>query len=159
MNLLNLLDKQQLVVPTPVAKQDGTFIQVLNAPEGIRYAVLFKLVPGTAPVINQTTSHQYGQAVGELHATTEFYPKDVTGFHFAITDMVDEPLERSESLFNEHINEHKYLLDISKSLKQATDKLPRTGAIHGICHGDLNSSNFHVYGEANWSLIDFEYFG
>src|SRR5262245_49462021 len=34
-DLLNFLHQHQLSVPQPVPRQDGTYIQALNAPEGI----------------------------------------------------------------------------------------------------------------------------
>ena len=56
-DLLHFLNRHQLVVPQPVAKKDGSFIQALNAPEGIRYAILFTFVPGASPSMTETAGY------------------------------------------------------------------------------------------------------
>jgi Ser/Thr protein kinase RdoA (MazF antagonist) len=159
LDLLNFLNQHQLSAPQPVPQKDGTFIQAIHAPEGIRYAILFTLVPGSSPSMNATTGYRYGEAVAQLHVLTDDYPANRAGFHFDRSDMVDEPLARIEVLFSAHRNEYEYLLEIAPRLKRIAETLPRIAPTYGICHGDLNAGNFHLNDEAGWSLVDFEYFG
>jgi Ser/Thr protein kinase RdoA (MazF antagonist) len=44
--LLNLLNEHQIPVSFPLADQANNYIQTLNAPEGLRYAVLFTYAEG-----------------------------------------------------------------------------------------------------------------
>ena len=159
LDLLNFLNQHQLSAPQPVSQKDGTFIQAIHAPEGIRYAILFTLVPGSSPSMNETTGYRYGEAVAQLHTLTDDYPANRAGFHFDRSDMVDEPLARIEVLFSAHRNEYEYLLEIAPRLNKIAETLPRTAPTYGICHGDLNAGNFHLNDVAGWSLVDFEYFG
>jgi len=157
--LLNYLDQHHVSAPKAVAQRNGQYIQALNAPEGIRYGVLFTFVPGAPPdLMKEQASHHYGQAIAKFHTLTDEYPSVQAGFRFDPVDMVDEPLARIKPLFTEQQDAYNYLLEISTGLKQATDKLPRPAPAYGICHGDVNANNFHMQGEA-WSLIDFEYSG
>ena len=159
LDLLNFLNQHQLSVPQAVPQKDSTFIQAIHAPEGIRYAILFTLVPGVSPSMTETAGYQYGQAVAQLHILTDDYPSERAGFHFDPSDMMDEPLTRIETLFSAHRNDYDYLLEIAPSLKQTTDTLSKTAPMYGICHGDLNAGNFHLDDKDGWSLVDFEYFG
>jgi len=158
-DLLHFLDRRQLTVPQPVAQKDGGLIQALNAPEGIRYAILFTLVPGASPSMTETAGFRFGEAVAQLHILTDDYPSEAAGFHFDASDMVDEPLTRIEALFRAHRKDYDYLLEIAPGLKRIADTLPRAAPTYGICHGDLNAGNFHLTDAGSWSLVDFEYFG
>ena len=44
-------------------------------------------------------------------------------------------------------------------MKQAAGQLPREAPAYGLCHGDVNTGNFHLYDDHAWALLDFEYFG
>lgn len=159
-DLLHFLHRHHFSVPQPIALQDGTYIQSVNAPEGIRYAVLFTFVPGVpSDSMTETRSSRYGNAVAEFHLLTNDYPTGQAGFRFDLIDTLDEPLARLEPLFREHQGDYNYLQDISIKLKEAADKLSHSAPTYGICHGDLNASNFLLDGEGGSSLVDLEYFG
>jgi Ser/Thr protein kinase RdoA (MazF antagonist) len=160
-DLLHFLHQRHCSVPQPVALRNGSYIHELMAPEGPRYIVLFTLVPGASPhPMTEAASQQFGQAVAKLHRLTDDYPTDCAGLRFDPVDQVGYPLASLESLFTEHRDDYDYLLEIFTDLKQVANKLPRTASAYGICHGDLNASNFHLHDETGtWSLVDFEYFG
>jgi Ser/Thr protein kinase RdoA (MazF antagonist) len=108
--------------------------------------------------LTEESSRRYGRALAEFHSQTDDFPPDRAGFHFDASSMVDEPLARIKPLFSEHSDDYDHLLEISARLKQAAEGLPRTAPEYGICHGDVNATNFHL-DTSGWSLIDFEYFG
>ena len=49
LDVLRFLHARQICVPQPVAQRDETAIEILQAPEGMRNAVLFSFVPGQPP--------------------------------------------------------------------------------------------------------------
>ena len=158
-DLLRYLQQKQIAVPGPIRHRDGTYIQTLHAPEGPRYAVLFTFVPGVPPDPTEGQAHRFGQAIAHLHTVTDGYPADREGFRFEPGDMVDEPLARLGPLFAEHEDDLAYLWDIADGLKRAAGRLPREAPAYGLCHGDVNTGNFHLCGDDEWALLDFEYFG
>jgi Ser/Thr protein kinase RdoA (MazF antagonist) len=157
--LLKLLGQKRLSIPQAILQKDGTAIQALNAPEGIRYGVLFSFVHGTSEDMTETVSRKYGQAVAEFHAVTDGYPLNREGLHFKPEDMLDKPLALLQPLFAEHPEDYEYLVNLAPNLKSRAEKLPRTAPIFGVCHGDLNAGNFLIHNGEGWSLVDFEYFG
>jgi len=158
-DLLNSLQQNQISVPQPIPQRDGTYIQILNAPEGPRYAVVFSFVSGVPHSPTKVHSYRFGQAIAQFHTVTDSYPADRAGFRFDPAGMVDEPLVRLRPLFAAHKNDFDYLVDISTSLKQAAGRLPRKAPEYGICHGDVNDGNLHLGDDNEWTLLDFEYFG
>lgn len=160
-DLLRFLLQQGITVPRPIEQKDGTYVQTLNAPEGLRYAVLFAFLPGDPIPHNPTEAqcHLYGQAIAQLHGVTNSYPLDRAGWRFEPQDMVDRPLARLEPLFVDHQDDFAYLVEISGDLKRAAGELSHEPPAYGICHGDVNKSNIHLIEDDRWALLDFEYFG
>ena len=159
-DLLQFLNGHNISVPQPISTRNGDRIQTINAPEGDRYTVLFSSAPGT-PVheMTQSISHQFGSAVAQLHQVTNSYPQTQPLPVYDLTEMLDRSLKLIEPLFTDQRNDFEHLLHLSSTLKQVTGRLPIASSIFGICHGDLNASNFHEHDNGNWSLVDFEYTG
>jgi len=155
MDLLSFLHRRRICVPEPIRHTDGTCIQTLNAPEGPRYAVLFTYVPGVPPGPTEASGYRFGQAIARLHTVTDGYPADCAGFRFEAGDMVDSPLARLRPLFVEHPDDWDYLQAIAGGLRQAANRLPHTAPAYGICHGDVNDSNFHVIDEKKMGAARF----
>jgi len=160
LNLLQFLNQHNISVPQPVTTQNGDRIPAINAPEGIRYAVLFSSVTGKpANEMTESISRQFGRAVAQFHQATDDYPESKDIPTYDRTEILDRPLELIEPLFTDHRNDFEYLLHLSPTLIQATKRFSKASPIFGICHGDLNASNFQIHNDGNWSLVDFEYTG
>jgi Ser/Thr protein kinase RdoA (MazF antagonist) len=158
--LLHFLRRHSFSIPEPIRQKDGAYIQTLHAPEGLRYAVVFSLAPGSSPApITEEYSYRYGQAIAQLHTLTNTYPQDGAHHRFGLEDMLDEPLARLKPLFIEHQDDFVYLSALSNRLKQTVSTLPQTAPYYGICHGDVHSGNIHFDPQQAWTLIDFEYAG
>jgi Ser/Thr protein kinase RdoA (MazF antagonist) len=161
MRLLRFLDQQGLTVPQPVEQREGTVVQILDAPEGPRHAVLFTFVPGSGlpPEPTEDQARRYGEAIARFHQLTDEYPADPDAWRFEPEDTIDHPLARLEPLFAGHEDDYEELLAWSSCLRELAKALPRTLPTYGLCHGDVNNSNFHVIDEERWALLDFEYLG
>ena len=62
--LLCFLHQRRISTPQPVPQKDGAYIQILHAPEGPRYAVLFTFVPGAPPgEMTEVESYRFGRAI------------------------------------------------------------------------------------------------
>ena len=158
-NLLQFLFNHHIIAPQPIRQKTRGHIQALNAPEGLRYAVLFSFVPGVSPYLDQPHSYRFGQAIAQFHNVTDDYPLDCAGWRFEFVDMFDEPLDHLKPWFVNHQDDFEYLLEISGRLEQSVSRLSREVATYGVCHGDVNNGNFHLIEPNDWALLDFEYFG
>lgn len=159
--LLSYLGQQGLTVPQPVEQREGTIVQTLDAPEGPRHAVLFTFVPGSGLPPNPTEdqARRYGNAIAQFHQTTDNYPVGHDAWHFEPEDTIDRPLARLKPLFAGHEDDYEELLVWSSDLRGMAEALPRTPPAYGLCHGDVNNSNFLIVDGQRWTLIDFEYVG
>jgi Ser/Thr protein kinase RdoA (MazF antagonist) len=160
LDVLRFLGARQIRVPQPIAQRDGTYIETLRAPEGVRHAVLFDFCPGRpASSMDEAHARRYGQAIARLHVATDDYPADRARHHFGVEQMVDQPLARARHRFVDHPDDYAYLVELAPALRKAANSLPCTAPLYGICHGDVNNGNIHFLPEGDWALVDFEYVG
>lgn len=69
--LLLLLKENGIPVSFPLADAQSVYIQQLQAPEGLRYAVLFSFAEGGKMLIFPAALHYHaGQIMGRMHAVT-----------------------------------------------------------------------------------------
>jgi Ser/Thr protein kinase RdoA (MazF antagonist) len=70
-DLLHLLKENDVSISFPVADKKGEFIQEINAPEGIRHAVLFSFAEGEKiRFMDAQTCFSIGSLMAKIHSTT-----------------------------------------------------------------------------------------
>ena len=70
--LLNHLLTSNVPVAYPIPDRNGNYIQDLDAPEGIRYGVLFSFAKGKKiPHFNEATSFSIGCTMAKMHQMTK----------------------------------------------------------------------------------------
>lgn len=161
LDLLLLLNNNGLSVPTPLSDKSGNLIQLIDCPEGIRFAVIFCHAPGEGLYsLNSQNANLFGQYVGRLHKITENLKLEGLSREYTVTnilastkkalqiikDYTEEAYERSENIF--------YKLD--KKFKGELLKDVRSG----MCHGDLHYENiFLETSSGRITLFDFDFCG
>ncbi len=160
-DLLLYLKKNKIPVSVPIQRKDGSYITRINAPEGIRYAVLFTGAEGRVPLnMNNKRSSLYGRLVGRIHNVTDRLDKEYMRFHIDLKHLIDDPLCHIESLLKHRKNDFNYLCKIGESLKLKIKKLlPITKPQYGICHGDHFGGNVFFNENDELTLFDFDCFG
>src|SRR5690625_3773254 len=73
LDALQHLQKQNYPVSFPIRKKDGSFLCEMEAPEGLRYGVLFSYANGERPKISEDHSMLIGKALGKMHAMTDTF--------------------------------------------------------------------------------------
>ncbi|GAA3560466.1 hypothetical protein [Snuella lapsa] len=69
--LLNLLNQNNLSVSFPIKDKNGAFIQEINAPEGIRYLILFSFAKGDKiRFLDKETCSKIGSLMAKMHNLT-----------------------------------------------------------------------------------------
>ncbi|PZD95851.1 hypothetical protein DNH61_10395 [Paenibacillus sambharensis] len=143
LELLNYVHRTGVRVSLPVETRDKNDIHELEAPEGVRFGVLFTWAKGTAIDMEaEEMCCRFGREAAELHSrASEFRPQSRRpdlDLHY----LVDEPLK----LIRKHMQDRPSELDrverIASTLKNRVKEF--SGLDWGICHGDLHGANAHI---------------
>ena len=159
-DLLNYLREQDLAVSAPVKSADGRYVQLINAPEGLRFSVLFAEAEGKLLPMNNKQCRSFGQLVGRIHVVSDGMEKAHNRLHIDLQHLVGEPLDFIEPFLEHRKGDLDYLNNIGRELSEAIESLlPKTRPEYGICHGDLHEGNVHFDNDGDMTLFDFDCFG
>jgi Ser/Thr protein kinase RdoA (MazF antagonist) len=163
MQMLTYLDEMGIPVTAPVPKRSGEMLTHFQAPEGERYGVLFRYLPGK-PLNQQLTpdhAYKYGEILAQLHATLD-----------KLTILYDRPPLNADTLLRDPIRNLKgsgllahrardlgYLHRISSVLRTRIANLTYQKPDFGMIHGDVDPSNAIIMADGRIGLIDFDMSG
>lgn len=156
--LLGLLREKNIPVAYPIADRAGNMIQVLNAPEGDRFGVLFSYAKGEKlPIYSPAIHEQIGVVLGKLHAATRDLPLERVVYTPHV--LLAEPMEQIKKFLAADTPEWAFLESardfITGQLLRADDSRLRRGAVHL----DLWYDNFNISQEGDATLFDFDFCG
>lgn len=166
-SLLNYLHEMGLVVPVPVMlggrNPTGTAILPIHAPEGERFAVLFRYIEGTPlqSVLKPQTAAVLGGTVAQLHRTLDKLTINYDRPVWNSDSLLRDPLRglKSAGLLAQRARDLAYLHRITSVLRTKMADLPITKPDYGLIHADLNLSNIIVLRDGRIGLIDFDFIG
>lgn len=166
-NLLNYLHEMGMIVPTPVMlggrNPTGSSVLPINAPEGERYAVLFRYIEGTPlqNVLKPQTAAVLGGTVAQLHRTLDKLTISYDRPIWNSDTLLRDPLRglKSAGLLAQRARDLAYLHRITSVLRTKMADLPYTKPDYGLIHADLNLSNIIVLRDGKIGLIDFDFIG
>jgi Ser/Thr protein kinase RdoA (MazF antagonist) len=140
--LHDLLD-QDIPVAAPVGNLDAIFVNEIEAPEGIRYAVLFTAITGNEPQeTNLEHSHSFGRLAGRMHHFADQLDKRYARGQLDETHLITEPLIQMSPYLRHRPRDYKYLSDLGDTLITELHRLvSREKPEYGVCHGDLHTGN------------------
>ena len=155
LQLLNLLKENALSVSYPIPDHDGDLIQVINAPEGIRYAVLFSFAEGQKMrFMSHKTCQSIGSLMAKIHTVTE--RKKTDRVSYAPEVLLYQPYELLKSFFDEDLDEMKYIRDISPLIAKRFESSHLSEDQCGIVHLDIWYDNLSVNDENEITIFDFD---
>ena len=150
----------ELLVPEPIAAEDGSLVQTLNPPiHDMDSCVLLSWVPGRffEKGLTPGRMHQIGVFTGELHNhSTRF----TTRYEFPAAKGAYLPeLARWEKGDVERLDwfsdrERNALAETARRLQHELDDLGRGGEEYGLIHGDLHLANI-LFHRGRAGVIDF----
>ncbi|GEM44527.1 phosphotransferase enzyme family protein [Deinococcus cellulosilyticus] len=155
-DLLEIAHAAGVPVARALPRKDGSYLNLLSAPEGIRPAVLFEGVPGVPPERNLTPeqARAYGKAVGELHKAwmvDQVLPLPV----YDAVAVMEEPLRRLEPYLQDRPEDFAFLQRTADLASIYFSQLPDHAAAYGVIHGDLHKTNVLITETGDLHLIDF----
>ena len=153
------LKNTDLNISYPIQKNNLEYLTLLEAPEGIRYALLMSYSEGKEPIYeNQEDAYMYGLEVALLHKLSNiFKPKYKKG---NIT--IDYLLYDSIQVIKKHLHNNKenreYFDSFISKLLAKIKKLSTEKLNYGFCHGDLHGGNAHQNSKG-LEFFDFDFCG
>ena len=143
----------------------GERMIALPAPEGTRYAVLFRFVGGRllerSP--EPALARRYGQIVARLHGLTDASPAlaSVVAARAPLDAalLVDRSLEQAATFLGDRPADLEALRRAAGLLRRRLAALPREAPGYGLIHGDVIPTNVLVTPDGGLTLLDFDFCG
>ena len=157
---IRALDVDGVRVGTPVSRRDGEAVSTLAAPEGERLAVLFTAVPGSDVAnVGIAQSRAYGRLAARIHQVADAMPLSSARPEIGVERLLDEPLAAIRETFGADTGDVRYLETIASRVRAELERLPCTGPMFGMCHGDLHPGNVRFDERGLPALFDFDLAG
>lgn len=156
--LLILLKEAGRQVAFPIADQSEGFIQEIEAPEGIRFGVLFSYAKGkkTAKFSNQI-SFLIGQALAKIHQSTEHI--GLRRLSYNTQNLLKDPLLKIKGFYGKNNSEIEFLETLSSFLLLKMNDIDRKNMRYGVVHLDVWFDNLHIDDEKEITFFDFDFCG
>lgn len=162
LELLRHLAQRGVAVSVPVRRRDGEDIIVVDAPEGVRYAVLFTYAPGapvTPPRQVPALAERYGRAVATIHTATDDFTSGHARFALDRALLIDMPLRHILPRLAGRSVDDERMRRLAGTLAVHMEALAREGADMGNCHGDAQGGNAHQSDDGTLTIFDFDLCG
>lgn len=138
-------------VSYPIADTTGNYIQELNAPEGMRYAVLFSFAEGRKiRHLNTELNFNIGMETGKLHAAT--HNKSIDRVTYTVDMLVGWAYKQLTAYISEKTEEMQFIKASEAILATAFGSQQPSG----IVHLDLWYDNFSVQDNGIITFFDFD---
>ncbi len=160
--IVNHLRRSGLSVAYPIPTVDGRPSITLEAPEGIRHAVLFSEAEGLPcdnDALDDAQTAQIGQLFAAMHAALDVLPAPVQRWRLDETTFLDRSMEILEAYSRLYPQlDLPFLRDVVAELKTQL-RANGAGWNWGLCHGDLYTGNIHRNARGELTLLDFDFCG
>lgn len=156
--LIMFLQSKGVGVSSPVPDRDGAMIREIDAPEGIRYSVLFSYAEGRPPLpaITLEQSRATGRELARMHRFTINKRLENNRCHLDTTALLYESFNAIKPFLEESREDLHRLDDVVSRLAVKFERISLNDISFGICHGDLYPSNFHISSSGKITFFDFD---
>lgn len=155
LELLNLLKTHNLSISFPIPDKEGNYIQEINAPEGIRYAVVFSFAEGEKMRFMSTeTCSEIGSLMAKIHNVTA--NKKIERINYNTDVLLNKSYDYLKYYFSEDLDEMKYLKEIGIKISRNFKESHLSENQKGIVHLDIWYDNLSVNAENEITIFDFD---
>ena len=156
--ILHLL-KSGISVVEPIQCKNGSYILELNAPEGMRQAVLFHGIEQSPMGEADTLYNNLGELVAKMHIASRTYNKTSVRLSIDEKMLVKEPSSYLNEYLKHRPDDLDFLNKTAMALWDSADKmLSKYDDLLGYCHGDIQPSNY-FFKEDRPVIFDFDCMG
>lgn len=154
LHLLNLLKENALSVSYPIPDKEGNLIQEINAPEGIRYIVLFSFAKGEKMrFMSNETCFSIGFLMANIHKITE--NKTIQRINYDSQTLLKTSYDNLKVFFSEELPEMKLLKEMGGKISKSIDNC-NLSQTKGIVHLDIWYDNLSVNNQNEITIFDFD---
>lgn len=156
--LLQLLRQNDISVSYPIADKLDNLINSINAPEGLRYSVLFSFAKGHKVLnFSKDTHFEIGKLMGKIHKITN--KLELNRITYSSEILLHQSLNHIKNFLSGETEEMQFLIAtqpiLEKELQNADNSLLRKG----IVHLDIWFDNLNISDENQVTLFDFDFCG
>jgi len=154
LKLLNKLRDHNLSVSFPVKDKSGGYIQDINAPEGLRYAVLFSYAKGSKiRFLDKDSCFAIGALMAKFHKTTE--NKTLARTNYNKKNLLETPFDELKNYFSTNLPEMEFVKAVVDSHQDSHFENTK----QGIVHLDIWYDNMSVNNKTEITIFDFDFCG
>ncbi|BFM45313.1 phosphotransferase [Flavobacterium sp. CFS9] len=155
LELLKTLKNNNLSVSFPISDKNDELIQEVNAPEGIRYVVLFSFANGEKKrFMTDENCFTIGSVIAKIHNITANKKIDRVNYDSEI--LLKKSYNYLKPFFTEDLNEMKFLKEIGEKISKTFQESNLKDNQKGIVHLDIWYDNFSINGENEITIFDFD---
>jgi len=155
LELLNLLKKESVSISYPIPDKNGNLIQEINAPEGIRYVVLFSFAKGEKlRFMSNKTCYSIGLLMAKIHNITENRKIERVNYNSEI--LINKSYNYLKTFFAEDLDEMKLVKEIGSKISKKINEINIIDNQNGIVHLDIWYDNLSVNNENEITIFDFD---
>lgn len=150
-----------IAVAAPVPDRCSEYVVDLDAPEGIRYGVLFRAAAGDEPQeTNLAHSAAFGRLAARIHACADRQNRAYQRGHLDETYLIRGPIRGMQPFLQHRPADLNYLVRLGEDLvAELCALLAKRSPEYGVCHGDLHAGNARLDREGRLTLFDLDSFG
>ncbi len=156
---LEHLRNRDVAVSQALRRRDGDHLCTIEAPEGVRHAVLFDFAPGKALSYDKggdVLASRYGRGVAAIHNAMEAFSTSHQRAALDLNHLIGAPLRQIEPVMAHRRADWEYLQGLAEKLSAAFNKVPLDSLQYGFCHGDFNGWNAHANESGELTFFDFD---
>lgn len=158
MDLLLLLKQNNISISYPIPDRNKQFIQDINAPEGLRHAVLFSFAEGgKMRFMDEATCFKIGLLMGQLHQIT--VDKTCNRIAYNSESLLRKPYVQALQRFPTENREMQYLKTVCDRITQTFESVDHAKISKGIVHLDIWYDNMSITEENQITIFDFDFCG
>lgn len=158
LKLLQLLKQNNIGVAYPIADQSDNLINEINAPEGLRFGVLFSYAEGHKVLNFNTDIHfKIGKIMAQIHQLTENLSLNRPVYSTEV--LLQNSIDQIENFLSPDTEEMQFLVSNSKVLEEKIVNVESHLLRRGIVHMDIWFDNLNISNADEITIFDFDFCG
>lgn len=158
LRLLDLLHEKGVSVSHPISDKNQTYIQQIQAPEGLRYGVLFSFAEGgKIRNLDEDYCRAIGTVMAEMHEGT--LNLRMERVDYTIQQLAQLPYSYAQKYFSDSLEEMKFVKNAGRYLTDLFAQADSSQLRKGVVHLDLWYDNMNITDDSTITLFDFDFCG
>lgn len=156
--MLNQLKENAISISYPLSDKENNYIQILSAPEGERFAVLFTFASGEKQhLISEETHFQIGQLIARIHRIT--HDQKVNRVEYSPEVILIDSLKKLSSFLTNDTAEMNFMKSAQSYLFKEFKNADTSKIRQGVVHLDIWFDNLNITNDNKVTIFDFDFCG